>query len=172
VCGVGVPGSVERFGQYAARAAEFQTLRAALARFARSEQDNAAFNGGALPGEIAAAALLHLIDPSDPGDRTRMAFISAGLRSPPAFDDDGIEHVLALDWCWSALDRDARREFLLAVRERGKPLTSSDSPMEHRAFREKLLALAVVLAIDTEDEPGGSWHEFRRQLIRCRPRVF
>ena len=70
VCGAGTPSSADQsWGHFGARAADFQALRDCFSN--RVE-------GGVLPGELAAAAFLHLVDAHDPVDRTRLRAVAAG----------------------------------------------------------------------------------------------
>ena len=154
-CGVGAPaGQAGRFG---AQAAHFNALRSYFA--------DRVVVGATLPGELSAAAFLHVVDPDDPGEGSRLEMINGALRESPGLAADLFELVLALDWCWDALDAEARREFILAVRREAKPLLPPDSPLDHRAFREKLAELALALVVDESDEPGAGWAAVREQLL-------
>lgn len=176
-CGIGEPQLRAGAGPFASRSTEFMALRSHLARWPETIGHGEAGASGdrpvvALPGDIAAAALLHLIAPDDPGDASRLAILNAALRSPPLLDDDGIELALALDWCWPSLDRAARSDYLDAIRERNRILGPQDSPLDHRGFREKLITLAVVAAVDSEDHPGGAWSAFRARVLDAAQRYF
>jgi len=138
------------------RTMEFQALRA---HFAQRD------DGELLPGELLGAAFLHLVDPDDAFDRRRLALIDRALRQPIDAAADALETVLALDWCWPALEPEARRDFVLALRKWALPLTPADSPLEHRLFAPKLASLAAVLAIDAEDEPSPAWAEVRKRIL-------
>ncbi len=156
-CGVGqlADASLD-WGRFGARAADFQALRSCFAGQMGTD---------VLPGELPAMAFLHLIDPLDRADGDRLRLINTQLEHPPLSTIDLVELVLALDWCWDDLDPAARREFLLTVRKRLKPLTPADSPLEPRRFRDRLAALALAVAVDERDEPSPSWLELREQLL-------
>lgn len=120
-----------------------------------------------LPGELPAAAFLHLVDPDHPGEANGLAAINRALAQPILLTTDALEIVLALDWCWEALEPAARREFLLQVRANTEPLNSADSPLDHRTFRRKLAAVALALAVDQTDEPSPSWAVFRERVLQA-----
>lgn len=157
VCGLPAPATIDpSWGRSGARAADFQALRAGLV--ARSGDD-------VLPGELLAAAFLHVVDDDDPTDRVRVRLIESALRAPTGSTTDPLELALALDWCWDALTPAVRREFLFNLRRRVEPFTPADSPLEPRRFRDKLAAAAVAVAIDEQDEPSQSWLELRTRLL-------
>lgn len=157
VCGLPAPASADpRWGRSGVRAADFQALRAGLV--ARGGDD-------VLPGELLAAAFLHVVADDDPTDRVRVRLIESALREPAGAATDPLELAIALDWCWDALSPTVRHEFLIELRRRAAPLAPSDSPLETRRFREKLAAVAVAAAIDPADEPSQSWVELRTRLL-------
>ena len=85
------PADAETSARAGARADEFHALRTYFAR--RVGVD-------ALPGELSAAAFLHLLDPGDPLARDRIELIDRALRAPLGIADATFEKMLALDWCW------------------------------------------------------------------------
>lgn len=156
-CGVGVsPSDVQRRGRFGEQAAAFNALRSYFSQ---------RLGDVVLPGELPAAAFLHLVSPDDPRDAARLAAINNTLTRPLIVATDTLETVLALDWCWEAVDPAARREFLLEMRREAQPLTPADSPLDHRVFREKLAALALALAVDEHDEPNPSWGVLRKRIL-------
>lgn len=158
-CGVGPSGNAQpAWGRFGRRAADYLILRGSLSGRA---------DHGELPGELTAIAFLHLIDGTDPGDATRLQTINTVLQEPPALSADMCEAILALDWCWAALDPAARDEFLLNARKRAEPLTALDSPLEPRRFREKLASLALAVIADQDDCPSPSWVTVRERLIQA-----
>jgi hypothetical protein len=138
------------------RASEFNALREYFARRA---------DVGLLPGEISAAAFLHLVAAENGLEQRRLDLINEALREPLWVGPDPFELMLAVDWCWDALDPEARRDFLLAVRDAASPFTPADSPFDHRAFAAKLLGVAAAVAIDEHDEPAPSWAEWRQPVL-------
>jgi hypothetical protein len=156
-CGIGTtPPDTRGLGRFGACSDEFNALRAYFSQ---------RLGDVVLPGELPAAAFLHLVDPDDPGAAARLAALNDALLRPIVLTGDPLETVLALDWCWDALRPAARREFLLQVRGSAEPLTAADSPLDHRAFRPKLAAVALVLAVDETDEPSPSWAVFRERIL-------
>ena len=156
-CGVesGAAG-VAGLGRAGSHAADFQSLRSHFA--GRQGVD-------VLPGELSGAAFLHLVDPDDPLDRARIALVNRALRQPIWSATDVFERVLALDWCWDALDTEVRREFLLEIRKLAAPLTPADSPLDHRTFSRKLVTLAAVLAVDQDDDSSPGWVKLRGRVL-------
>jgi len=163
-CGVGAaPADARGLGRFGEHAADFNALRSYFSQ---------RLGNVVLPGELPAAAFLHLVDPDDPGEADRLAAINQALAQPLILTLDTFETVLALDWCWDALQPAARREFLLQLRGNAEPLTPSDSPLDHRVFRRKLAAVAVALAIDETDEPSPSWAVFRERVLDAAGKYF
>jgi hypothetical protein len=163
-CGVGTaPAGARGLGRFGERADDFNVLRTYFSQ---------RLGDVVLPGELPAAAFLHLVAPDDAGEADRLAAINSVLTQPRMLTADGFETVLALDWCWDALEPAARREFLLHVRDTAKPLSPADSPLDHRVFRGKLAAVAVALAIDEADEPSPSWAEFRERILDAAQKYF
>ncbi len=157
-CGVGdATGAPAAWGKFGRRAADYQILRSHVARGAAEQP---------LPGELAAAAFLHLIDSDDPRDASRLALVNRAFRKPNWITGDIMEMVLALDWCWDDLEPPARRSLVLALREGAEPLVASDSPLYPRVFRKKLAALALAIAVDEEDDPNPSWALLRATLLK------
>jgi hypothetical protein len=156
-CGVSygpeVAAPTERAGY---RAAEFQSLRAHLTG-----------RGGAatLPGELAAIAFLHLVDPADALDAARLWLLEAALRGFPANLVDPVEAVLALDWCWADLPASAREGFLGSLSRVGGTLSPAESPLDHRAFRAKLACLAGAVLFDEEDCALELWADCRQRVL-------
>lgn len=158
-CGIGAPHPEKpAWGRFGARAGDYAALRNHFAQ--RGGED-------ALPGELAAAAFLQWVNPAEAGAAQRLALLNRALRQADWVTQDPLELALALDWGWNGLSAAARQEFLLAVRQQAKPLTPADSPLEPRAFREKLAALAVALVIEETDENGPAWRELRQQLFEA-----
>lgn len=155
-CGVGPPGEAAAWGRFAARAADFQALRAHFSR---------RVDGVALPGEVLAAAFLHLVDPRAPEDAARLALVAATLEQPPGVTADELELAVALDWCWEGLPPQTRRDFINAARQRAEPLDPGDSPLDPRRFRARLAALALALAVDRARDPSPSWSALRERLL-------
>lgn len=159
LCGVGPPAEAERgWGRFGGRAAEYQAVRGYFSDRVESE---------VLPGELTAAAFLHIVDPRDVGDAVRVQAVAVALqRQPAVLSADALEAVLALDWCWEALDPATREEFLLNARKRAEPLTPADSPLEPRRFRDKLAMLALAVIVDEADDPSPSWLALRERLLQ------
>ncbi len=159
-CGVGLPSATPPpgSGRFGARAREFQSLRA---HFAHRP------DGDPLAGEILAAAFLQLVDPSAASAVAARTFLNHVLATPPPGDAQTLELVLALDWCWEALDPAAREAFILNHRPRLAPLTAGDSPLDSRRFRNRLTGLALTLALDESRDPSPSWGPRRRTLLEA-----
>ena len=156
-CGIGPgPDEVEGLGRAGSHAAEFQSLRNHFT--ARQDAE-------ILPGELTGAAFLHLVDPDDPLDRARIALVNRSLQRPVWSASDIFERVLALDWCWDALDTQVRQEFLLEIRKQAVPLTAADSPLDHRTFGRKLVILAAALAVDQQDDSSPGWARLRGLIL-------
>ena len=156
-CGVGQSGTGETgWGKFGQRAADFQAVRGYFAEHVPGEP---------LPGELIAAAFLHLADPGGPSDQVALETVNAALTATSRVTTDTLELVIALDWCWADLDPQARRDFVLSVRGEAAPLQPEDSPLNAGAFREKLTALALALAVDETDDPNPSWAVLRNRLL-------
>jgi len=153
----------DNWGRFGRSAPDFQTLRA---------HATARVGAELLPGELTAAAFLHVVDPNDPADASRLAVINAALLEPASVTTDPLEITLALDWCWDRLDPAARREFLLAARKRAEPLAPADSPLEPERFRQKLAMLALALVVDEADDPNPAWAALRSRLIDAARKYF
>lgn len=153
----------ESWGRLGARAADYQGLRACFGTRVSAE---------ALPGELLAAAFLHLIEPRPSQDDVRLALVNAALEHSGQTPADALEAVVALDWCWDGVEPGTRREFLLNLRQRAQPLTPADSPLDGRRFREKLTALALAVAVDETDEPSPSWVTTRQHLLAAAQTYF
>ncbi|MBL8879839.1 MAG: hypothetical protein JNG88_12030 [Phycisphaerales bacterium] len=121
--------------------------------------------GELMSGELLAIAFLHLVDGSTTTDAMRMNALSTWFRKPDWTAIDLIEASIALDWCWSDLDPETRRDFLAEVRRRIKPFAPTDNPLDHRAFRERLGALALAVAVDEQDDGSAAWNGLRRQIL-------
>ena len=119
-CGIGpAPAKARGLGRFGERAADFSALRSYFSQ---------RLGDVILAGELPAAAFLHLVDPDDRRDGARLAAINSALAQPVAAGVDTVETVLALDWCWEALDPEARREFLLQMRRHAEPLATWEFP--------------------------------------------
>jgi hypothetical protein len=163
-CGVGAPAADKpAWGRFGWAAADYQALRAHFAAHPGNE---------VLPGELAAAALLHLINPDDAGDAQRLALINAALQRPLWITTDALEATLALDWCFDDLAPETRRMYLHEARRRAELLEPSDSPLVPRVFRARLAAVALALAIDDADEPSPSYQALRARLIEAARKHF
>jgi hypothetical protein len=155
--------TLPEWGRSGAHSADFQAVRAAFVH---------PHEGELLPGELAAAAFLHLMDPLDAGDALRLRAVNATLQQATPAMTDFLEVVLALDWCWADLEPAARREVLLSVHNRAEPFTPADSPLEPRRFQEKLALLALALTVDETDEPSPSWLALRERLLAAATTYF
>ncbi|RMF74179.1 MAG: hypothetical protein D6744_14820 [Planctomycetota bacterium] len=156
-CGLQTPGAdTSGFGRFGRHADAFNFLRLRLSE---------GLEEFALPGEVAAAAFLHLVAPEDPGDQARLEFVSRALHDASPLGPSTLELALALDWCWYDLDPDIRRDFIMRLRENARRLEPEDSPIDHVDFRRKLGDLAVALVVDETDEPSPSWLTARMKLI-------
>jgi len=155
-CGVRpAAGATYGFGTHAT---EYQTLRAWFA--ARPD-------GPPQPGELVAAAFLHLVAPGGDGDAARLRMIETALLEPPLLLDDDFELVVALDWCWDALAPTTRDEFLVRIRRETAALTPADSPLDHRTFRPKLAALAACVVAGTSDRVNAAWLTPREEFVQA-----
>lgn len=119
-----------------------------------------------LPGELLAIGFLHLVDPSDPQDGTRIEMLNQRLRASVLLPEELLECAIALDWCWAALDAGARDAFLANIRRGAQPLTPMDAPLDPRVFYRKLAALAVAVAVDRDDDPSITWSAVRDGLFK------
>ena len=163
-CGVGEPADASRgWGKFGRFAADFQALRMHSLRRVPSAP---------LPGELLAAAFLHLVDPSGPGDAGGRELIDTALQSDETAATDTLELLLALDWCWLDLAPAARRGFVVRLREAALPLTPADSPLDPRHFRDRLAALALALAVDETDDPTPSWAATRSKVLEAGRKYF
>ena len=157
ICGViSTKDDLENWGRAGTHAQAYQTLRKYFAERVGLET---------LPGELSAAAFIHLIDPDDHLDRNRLELINQTLRQPIGLAGDTFETLIALDWCWESLDPEVRREFVLAVRKQAALFTPADSPLDHRVFRRKLNTLAAAWIIDEQDDPSPAWAKLRQRLL-------
>lgn len=156
-CGIGIPDDRHpEWGRQGRLAADYQSLRAYCAQ---------PVAGPPLPGEVSAAACVHLLDPTDTGGRARLALIADALRHPDWITQDALELVLALDWCWDDLPPDARHAFIEEMLPRLQILTTADSPLNPRLFADQLAALALAIAVDEQDEPTPVWRDQRRSVL-------
>lgn len=156
-CGLGAPApDGAGFGKFGAGADHYAALRLHFA----------AHPGGVvLPGELLGAAFLYRIEDHEATRERLRTFLGAWYSQPDWVTTDPLEAILALDWAWEALPGAVRSEFLLGARERARPLTPADSPLEPRAFREKLAALALAVTVSERDDPGAAWSALRRELL-------
>jgi hypothetical protein len=160
LAGSAPPGGAAALAVDATRSAECIADFRRLRSYTAQRTDDAP-----LDGELLAAAFVQCIAPTDPGAARRIELVNAALRQPEGWVIDPLEAVLALDWCWNSVDSDARRDFLLAMRERARPLTLADSPLEPQAFREALAGLALAVAVDERDDPSPSWSALRSRIL-------
>ena len=164
VCGVGEPMAPSAgLSPFGCHRSDFQAVRAWIDHRVAGE---------ALPGELLAAAFLHLVDPHSSADAKRLALIGSALERPDSLLTDVLELIIALDWCWADLPPATRRAFLLAVRERVGALTAADSPLDPHRFRMKLAGLALALAIDEQDDPAPSWAVLRSAILDAARKYF
>lgn len=117
-----------------------------------------------LHGELLAAAAMHLVGGDAAG--AALGHVAAALREPPGVAHDALEAVVALDWCWGALDAGTRAEVLLELRRRAKPLAPGESPLEPLVFRERLAAVALALVLEGEPE-AKEWEAERREILEA-----
>ncbi|MBI5863321.1 MAG: hypothetical protein HZB38_02165 [Planctomycetes bacterium] len=169
-CGVGPSLDDPTVGAFGARRGDFQAVRLHVSTQLTAMRldlpaDGQGAPSGWLPGELVAAAFLHLVEPDDPGDTKRILAIEDALHATNVQGEELIERIIALDWCWSAIEPAARREFLMAVRSSLKPLSPADSPLDHGIFRDRLAGLAAAAAFDADDELGEWWNELRASLL-------
>ena len=156
LCGVGSAVETDPgWGKFGSAAADFQLLRRHFSGYLGEEP---------LPGELLAAAFLHLVDPNDTADVNRLGLLN-GILQRNASGADPLDAVLVLDWCWGALEAGARAEALLVLRRAAEPLLPTDSPLDPHRFRARLAGLALALAIDETDDPSPSWRTLREKLL-------
>lgn len=164
VCGTNrAPAPPPEWGRFGGQALEFQALRRHLSQRVGAEL---------LPGELAAIAFVHLVDPNDPADERRLHQVEEALRAPRWDPYATIERLLAIDWCWNALPAEARGDFLLILRPQALPLTPADSPLRPREFAEKLVGLALAAVVSETDDPSESWRNQRAQLVSAARNYF
>jgi len=156
-CGIAgaepAPAQAGRFGRHA------PLYRGLRAHFAER------IEGQPLAGELAAAALLQLVEPDTPTGRRAGELVRAELSSPHWVTTDPLELVLALDWSWNVLPVELRRAFVADALERVRPLDESDSPLDPRRFREKLFGLALAVVVDERDDPSAAWRQQREAVL-------
>lgn len=109
---------------------------------------------GAEAGELYAPALAHLVL-GRIGRRdayTEAVERELAIRAPLPWRQD--DTVMALDWCWDALDPKTRATAVARLAERMEAISDRISPWDHLAFHPRICdaALAVVLH-------GYSWPE-------------
>lgn len=143
-------------GKFGGLAADYQALRAHLALPIGDQP---------LPGELLAAAFMHMVDPADVGDATRIRRLTLWIDSPDPLTTDSVSVAIALDWCWMDVPASVRREAILRIRDEPAALGAADSPLRHSIFREKLAHLAFAIAFDEKDEPSPAWADVRRNLL-------
>lgn len=115
-------------------------------------------------GELAAVAFLYMIEPHSPDAPRWIAWVEEALGDVLSSKHERVEQALALDWCWDGLNADVRRDFLTEARVRPRALSASDSPLETRAFRDRLATLALVIAVGDSEDSAPSWPDQRRSL--------
>lgn len=169
-CGVGPPLADQAGVRFGKRGADFQALRTLVsamlsAESAASAPAEAGPRASWLPGELLATAFLHVVEPEDPQDARRIAAVSAALQSTGVPGDELFECLIALDWCWSAIDERVRREFIASARSSLRPLSPGDSPLEFVTFRDRLTGLAATAAFDPDDGLGEAWDETRVAIL-------
>ncbi len=163
-CGVGAAeAAAPDWGRHGRHATDYQALRDALMSSDES---------GVLPGEVLAAAFLHVVEPDDPRDGERLKLVSRALEEVVWTSEDALEAVLALDWCWDALPEELREKVLYDVRQHIEPFTSEDSPLLPRRFRQRLTYLALALAVDEDDQPSPSWVTVRERVLEAAEMYF
>ncbi len=156
-CGLNTPQDApQAWGKFARNSEDFQALR---------EHINQHVGTVALPGEVLAAAFLHLIAPDSEFDPKCVNLVSESLAHPSWFTTDPLELVIAMDWCWDAIEPRIRSEFLLAMRQQAAPFTPQDSPLQPGLFRTRLAALALALAVDSDRADSPSWNDLRQRLL-------
>ena len=155
-CGVGDAAVHAGFGPFGAFARDYQWLRAYFAR---------PLEGDALPGEALAAAFVHLVEPEEANAALRISLVRGALERAAPAPRDPLELIVALDWCWDALDAQTREEFTLQMRRIVQPLSAGDSPMRPDDFRNRLAGLLLAVAVDERDMPSPSWAEERARII-------
>jgi hypothetical protein len=121
----------------------------------------------ALPGEILAAAFLHLVEPEDPDDARRMGWIERRLTHPDWTTLNPVEYALALDWCAGDISSVARRSLLLAAQDHEQPFSAEITPFTQRTFDAALFGLALAVAVGPEDESSRAWVSRRGRLIEA-----
>jgi hypothetical protein len=169
-CGVGAPPANSAGMRFGKRGSDFQVLRNLVAAMLSAESAASAPTDDGpqatwLPGELLAIAFLHVVEPEDPQDARRIAAVSAALQSTGVAGDELFECVIALDWCWSSIAEQVRRDFMTSVRSSLRPLSPGDSPLEFVTFRDRLAGLAATAAFDPDDALGESWDETRVAIL-------
>lgn len=156
LAGLSIDGTPDpAWGRAGALAPDYLALRTAFA---------GRVSGETLPGEVLAAAFLHLLTPNDPDDSARVTLVVEALRVPPT-TTSLLELVLALDWCWSAIPREVRETFVVEARAWAQTLAMGDSPLDSRVFETRLAALALALAVDDADDPSVAWQQRREDIL-------
>ncbi len=120
-----------------------------------------------LPGEVLAAAALHLFAPTGGAGPAQLDLIARHLSEPDALGPDLLECVLAMDWCWADLSVTARQLFLRRMLEDPQILEPGDSPLEHDGFRRKLAYLALALAVEEDEYRSPEWGPARTRILRA-----
>lgn len=123
---------------------------------------------GSASGDLLALAFCRLVE----GAGARASSATGKLQPDIAENADLLELALYLDWSWYALSPGERTALLDLLRPRLVPLSAGDSPLNERAFRDKLGSLALALAIDEIDEPGASWAARRGEIFDAARKYF
>lgn len=96
-------------------------------------------------GFLYSPALLHLLT-GQPGKPDRYSqYVARQLLSERPRVGEGDDEVIALDWCWDAIDPSERAAIVVRLLGDARPLAQTDSPFQHFSFFPKLRALATVL---------------------------
>ncbi len=123
---------------FASRQAAFERVRRVADRAARV---------GANPGELYALALAHIVC-GDIGRRdryTERVEIELRRRLEQAWRQD--DAIIALDWCWDALDREVRDAVAAQLVARLEPLTEDISPLDHVVFHPRICDVAAAITL-------------------------
>ena len=110
-------------------------------------------------GWLYAAALCHLVL-GEPGIRDGYVELVEGeLRHEEALVWPRDDVVIALDWCWDALDRNVRQTAATALVRRMKPLSDEVTPFDHVGFHPRLCDVAAAIVLfDPRPVPGDAGH--------------
>lgn len=104
------------------------------------------------PDDLYAPAMMHLVsgELGRPDEYTR--YVAARLLDPARRQYE-FDALVALDYCWAAIEQEKRERILNRLLAGLEPLELSQNPLIHRTFYRKLCSLAAAFVV--HDDPAA-----------------